>query len=184
MDQSMLKDKYEVCVCVCVCVCMCACVRVCVRACVFDKVQGMLEDKYEGGGVACVCVRAFARVRVSRDMSRREASREPAFFFYHGTVGCGMSQLWHVTFRKKYASCKILEMLNARNTKRKRVNFCRTPLQARSRHVKTSAMSLRSRCLRLCVCIPPTPSAHTHTGPLPSNLRQILVLSHCSPSLL
>ena len=68
--------------CMCVCVHVCVRVCVCVRACVFDNVQGMLEDKYEGGGVACVCVRAFARVRVSRDMSRREASREPAFFFF------------------------------------------------------------------------------------------------------
>ena len=38
--------------------------------------------------------------------------------------------------------------------------------------------------LRLCVSMRPPPPAHTHTGPIPSNLRQILVLSLLSVPLI
>jgi hypothetical protein len=113
---------------------MCACVRVCV----------------------CVCQ------ETCRDVRHLESQHFILFFTIPQQAVACHSRITQ-ELRKKYASCMILEMLNARNTNRKRVNFCRTPLQARSRHVKTSAMSLRSRCLRLCVSIPPPPARkYTH----------------------
>jgi len=140
---------------VCVCVCVCstrfrACSRIstrggvggaCARACAF----------------ACACVKRHT----CRDVRHLESQHFILFFTIPQQAVACHSRITQ-ELRKKYASCMILEMLNARNTKRKRVNFCRTPLQARSRHVKTSAMSLRSRCLRLCVSLSPPPRTYTH----------------------